>query len=116
MSNNEYTDQRAEWFGVEKQRDGEPDGAYRSRVAGELRAKGHIIEAHEAQSNALYDDPNGGAITGIMGAVAQAMDGRNYSGDKIGNDIAAGIVSQAPKRNDGFASLFALMLAMDDRK
>ena len=116
MSDNEYTDQRADWFGIPKQQDGESNQTYRDRVASAIRAKGHIIEAHEAQTNALYDDPNGGAMTGIMGAMAQALEGRNYGGDQIDNDIAAGVVAQAPKQSSEFAGLLALMLAMGDRK
>lgn len=42
-----------------KKNQGESVSAYRSRVAGALRANGHIIEAHEALSGKLYVDPDG---------------------------------------------------------
>ena len=83
---------------------------FRNRVANAIRAQGHIIEAHEAQSNALYDDPDGDAMTGIFGAVAQAMQGTHYRGDPIGNDIAAGVV--ASKKKDSMSDALVVLLAM----
>ena len=86
------------------QNEGEGDDAFKSRVTGELRAQGQIIEAHEAYSGRRYDDPDQGPtgpMTGIFGAVAQAMQGREYSPHdperQIGDDIAAGVVSRAGK-------------------
>lgn len=107
---NEYTDQRADWFGVEKQREGEDDSAYRNRVANELRKQGHIIEAHEAYNNALYDQSDA-AMAGIAGALAQAMQRTNYGGDQIGNDIAAGVVatSKEPKPDLGMLMMAILL-------
>ena len=91
----------AGYYGV-TQHEGENDDAFRSRVAGELRKKGNIIEAHEAYSGRRYDDPEQGPtgpMAGIFGAVAQAMQGREYSPHdrerQIGDDIAAGVVAQA---------------------
>lgn len=109
MSNNEWTDERVREFGIETQQDGEGDSAYRSRVATALREQGHIIEAHEAYNNALYND-SPDAMTDIMGAVAQAMNRRNYSGNPIGNDIAAGVVAQSPKRNNDLGMLLLALL------
>lgn len=82
---------------------GESVKSYRSRVASELRAKGYIIEAHEAQSGRLYDDPDQGLtgpMTGILGAVAQSMEGVSYSTDpqeQVADDITAGVVKQHGK-------------------
>ena len=104
------TEQRAREFGIAVQQEDESDYAFRNRVALVLRAGGHIIEAHEAFNDCLYDDPDGNAMTGIIGAVAQAMDGRHYSGDQIGNDIAAGVVAQKPP--DTMRDALILMMAM----
>ena len=105
------TAQRAQEFGVAPQEDGENEMAFRNRVANAIRAQGHIIEAHEAQSNALYDDPDGDTMTGIFGAVAQAMQGTHYSGDPIGNDIAAGVVA-SKKRDEGREAALLLQILM----
>ena len=104
------TAQRAQEFGIEPQREGESDYAFRDRVANQLRAMGHPIEAHEAFSNCLYDDPEGGAMNGIVGFVAQAMAGKAYSGNQIANDIDAGHVEQKPQ--DPLADALILMMAM----
>jgi len=115
---NEITTQRAEEFGIEVQRPGESDSVFRGRVAGRLRDMGHIIEAHEAQTNMLYDDPSGDPMTGIMGAVAQAMQGRDYhvSGEnQIGCDIAAGHYVKNPPRRENDAFLMLAMMMMGNR-
>lgn len=91
----------AGYYGV-TQREGENDDAFRSRVSGELRRQGSIIEAHEAYSGKRWDAEDQGAtgpMAGIFGAVAQAMQGRDYSPNdperQIGDDIAAGVVARA---------------------
>ncbi len=104
------TAQRAQEFGIEAQREGESDYDFRDRVANQLRAMGHPIEAHEAFSNRLYDDPEGGAMDGIVGFIAQAMAGKSYSGNQIGNDIVAGVVAQ--KSQDPMRDALILMMAM----
>ena len=78
---------------------GESDYDYRSAVAGELRRTGHLIEAHEALSGRRYDDPNQGPMgpmTGLIGAMAKALQGiEHYPGDserEIGSDIVARIL------------------------
>jgi len=90
----------ADYLGI-KQGEGENEDAFKSRVAGVLRKKGSIIEAHEAFSGRRYDDEEQGAtgpMAGIFGAVAQAMQGREYSPSdperQIGDDIAAGVLAQ----------------------
>jgi len=94
--------QYGEHYEIPQQKD-ELDSAYRSRVAGELRRQGNVIEAHEVFSGRRHDDPNQGPtgpMAGIFGAVAQAMQGREYSPDdperRISNDIAAGVIVRSP--------------------
>ncbi len=111
----EITAQRAQEFNLEPQGEEESDAAFRDRISGKLREKGHIIEAHEAYANALYDDPEGSAMTGIVGVVAQALSGRNYgsSGSRaVGDDIAAGTVANKPRdpARDGLLVAFAMLL------
>jgi hypothetical protein len=112
---NGITKQRAQEFGIEQQ-PGESDAAFRTRVSDELRRQGHIIEAHEAYTDALYDDPQGNAITGIVGAVAQEMLDKTYDGNAVGNDIAAGIVAQAPRytSSDALLVLMAVLMGSDN--
>jgi hypothetical protein len=89
----------AGYYGIAPQGESEPDGTFRSRVAGALRDQGKVIEAHEAQQDARYED-NDDVMTGIMGAVAQAMQGRNYGRrgeSQVGDDIAAGTCVRYPK-------------------
>ncbi|KKQ77225.1 MAG: hypothetical protein UT00_C0017G0012 [Parcubacteria group bacterium GW2011_GWA1_38_7] len=78
--------------------EGETEDAFKSRVAGTLRERGSIIEAHEAFSGKRWDAEDQGAtgpMSGILGAVAQTMQGREYSPRdperQIGDDIAAGV-------------------------
>jgi hypothetical protein len=106
------TAQRAREFGIEAQREGESELAFRSRVAGELRQRGHIMEAHEAYQDALYDQSDS-VMVGIFGAVAQAYHGVDYGGSgerQIGDDIASGIVAQTPRDDDlGLMCLLAIL-------
>jgi len=112
---NEIAEQRALEFGIAGQQAGESDYAFGHRVALELRRAGHIIEAHDAESGHLYDDPQGDAMTGIMGAVAQTMQGRSYSGDQIDNDYAAGVVASHPHDDAGDALLVAFAMMFGGR-
>ena len=98
-------------YGIEGQRDGERDVEFRSRVSGALRDMGRVIEAHEAYQDARHDQSSE-VITGLMGAVAQAMQEVNYGsrGERqIGDDIAAGVVVQAPKE-DPLTLMMAMMM------
>ena len=104
------TTQRAREFGIDPQQEGEGDSTFRNRVANALRKRGHLIEAHEAQSNALYDDPEGNAMVGITGAIVQALQGTHYRGDPIGNDIAAGVVASKKRDKDREAMLLMQIL------
>lgn len=100
------TEQRAQEFGIAPQREGESDFEFRHRVSGALRDQGHIIEAHEAFQNALYDQ-NDDVMTGIVGAMAQTLHDIDYGSHgsrQVGDDIAAGAIAQSP-RDDGAAML-----------
>ena len=89
----------AQYYKITLQQEGETDEAFRRRVAGALRDMGCIIEAHEAANDARYEDDDN-VMTGIVGALAQAMQGIDYrsKGERqIGNDFAAGTLVQNPK-------------------
>lgn len=95
--------QYAEYLGV-KIGENESQDSFKSRVAGILRQKGSIIEAHEVYSGRRFDDPDQGPtgpMTGILGAVAQALQDKNYSPNdperQIGDDIASGVIVKAPE-------------------
>jgi hypothetical protein len=106
------TQQRASEFGIEQQREGESIQAFRERVAEQLRRAGHIIEAHEALTDKLYDDPdNELGMAGIIGAVAKTMQDRHYGGSEVASDIAAGVTVQQPPMEDGLAAMLMLIMA-----
>ena len=114
------TTQRQAEFGLPPQGRSETDTAFRHRIAGALRQAGHLVEAHEAQQNCLYDDPaNPMPMLGIAGALAQALQGRVYSPhngvNQVGDDIAAGgYVVCAPSKESKAQLLLLLMLLMGD--
>ena len=81
----------AEYYGVEAQREGESDAAFRGRVSTALRNGGHVIEAHEAYQDERYENSDS-VMTGLFGAISQALQGTQYGGDPVGNDLAAGVV------------------------
>jgi hypothetical protein len=94
----------------------ESDYDYRSRVSGELKRQGKIIEAHEAFSGRRYDNPNQGTwgpMAGILGAVAKAVQGIEFSPgnyeNQIGDDLAAGILVQHPRDDRGLANLIDIL-------
>ena len=94
----EFTAQRAEWFGIDPQGPNENETEFKDRVSGALRDMGHIIEAHEAFHNQLYDEVSEGEpgpMVGILGAMAQQMHGKNYGRrgvSQVGDDVAVGMV------------------------
>ena len=103
---------------------GESDVAFRSRIAGILRSRGSIIEAHEVSSGRRYDDPEQGSMgpmVGIIGAVAQALAGHEYSPNdperQVGDDIAAGLITRNPDRTaesiGAILSMFGPTVGMD---
>ncbi len=83
----------AEYYSIASQEESESDYTFRNRVANALREMGHVIEAHEAFQDKRYEQSDD-VMGGVIGAMAQALQGTNYSGDPIGNDIAAGVVAQ----------------------
>ena len=113
MLSTEYAHQ----FGIAPQRTDESDDSFKSRVAGELRDMGEIIYAHEAATDAYYDQ-SADAMTGILGAVAQAMQGKDYnvSGSaQVNTDLVAGKVVQKPKDDPLMAMLMMALMGMERR-
>ena len=105
----------AKYYDIPAQLDGESDAAFMARVAGELRNQGRIVEAHEASQNKRYDEDGGDMVmTGLYGAMAMALQGVDYgsTGDTlIGDEIAAGLIATAPKRDtDPLMALLAMAL------
>lgn len=103
-------------YGIEPQAEDETNAAFRARVAGVLRGRMLVVDAHEAYTNRYHDEkPEDGddvldsPVTGIMGATALAMQGKP---DKdIGYDLAAGVYVQK-KQRDPAADDMLVMLAM----
>lgn len=99
------------------QKEGETDVAFRERIAGVLRGKGQIIEAHEVRTGRRYDDPEQdemGTMVGIIGAITQEMIGHRYSPlddeRQVGDDLAVGIVATNPDRSlDAIRAAFDLL-------
>jgi hypothetical protein len=89
----------ARHYDIEPQREGESDTQFRQRVAGELRDKGELVLAHEAQRNERIEQSED-VMTGVLGAVAQALQDVDYNvnGERqVGCDIAAGELVRHPK-------------------
>jgi len=87
----------SEYYGYPPQKEGESDENFKARIGGALRDDGHVIEAHELHRGKLFDDPDGDddVITGVTGALAQAMGGFDLgkTGDtQVGDDIAVGLL------------------------
>jgi hypothetical protein len=108
----------AQYYGIPAQGEGETDLAFRTRVSGVLRAKGLIIEAHEAYQDSRYEEGYAGSadvMTGVMGAMALALSDRDYGVDgarQVGDDIAAGIIARHPEaKYDPLVALLASMLS-----
>lgn len=81
--------------------EGEP--RFRERVAGRLRSRGQIIEAHEIIAGCRFDDPEGEqVIVGVTGAIASALGHGPPSRDpvrQIGDDIAIGTIVREGRPN-----------------
>ena len=111
-----HTKQLQEAYKLPPQGADESDYNFRHRVAGQLRDMGKLIEAHEAQQDARWDDDSkGGDVqAGIMGAVAQALQGVDYhvrGEQQVGCDIAAGMYLKH-KKPDPSPEAMMLMLQM----
>lgn len=116
----DVTKSHAADFGLPPQEPNESDSNFRHRIAGALRDKGCIVEAHEAQNNCRFDDPEGGAAvtSGLRGAMAMAMANTTYGQhgpSLVGCEMAAGIVVSAPKKPDVSADMLMLLMAMGGR-
>jgi len=112
-----HTKQLQEGYNLPPQGADESDYNFRHRIAGSLRDMGKVIEAHEAQNDARWDDDTkGGDVqTGIMGALAQAMQGVDYhvkGEQQVGCDIAAGMLvkQQKPQMSAAEAMLMVMMM------
>jgi hypothetical protein len=81
----------AKYYDLPPQGEKETDLEFRGRVSNFLRDKCLIIEAHEAYQDERWENSED-VMTGLFGAIGQALQGTNYSGNKVGNDIAAGTI------------------------
>lgn len=90
----------------------EGESHFRERVAGRLRSRGQIVEAHEIIAGCRYDDPEGGrVIVGVTGAIASALGyGPPPSSPlrQIGDDIAIGTIVRESRPNPLSAMFDAL--------
>lgn len=91
----------ARYLGLSEQQDGESDRDFRIRVADVLRGKGRLIESQEILVGRRFDDPAnppvgvlGNPLTGVAGALAQAMQGIDYRNAE--DDAVAGAYALAP--------------------
>lgn len=101
----------SQYYNIPPQAEGESDYDFKRRVGGVLRDMGHIVEAREAANDQRYE-AGGDTVTGITGAVSQALQGVNYHSSgarQVDDDFTAGVVSQAPKQDSEMA-LLALLL------
>lgn len=114
----------AGYYNLAPQGETESDIDFRKRVASHLRRDGKVVEAHEVYHDARWDN-NGNVLTGVLGAVAQAMQGTRYGGNPLDNDIVAGEFvkyqmspegERAEKEKETIATLLTLGLSPDDIK
>ena len=116
-----YTQQHQEYFQLAPQGVDESDYDFRHRIAGELRNMGKIIEAHEAQQNARWDDETkgGDVMAGIMGAMAQSLQGVDYhvrGEQQVGCDIAAGLYLKHKKPDPSPAEMLLMVELFGGRR
>lgn len=100
--------QYASDYRIEAQREGESDTDFKYRVAGELRDRGHAIEAHEVMANGRHDDPErgGDVMTGLMGMMSMALAGVDYGsrgGSRVDNECIAGYLQRHEMSPEGKA-------------
>ncbi len=99
----------AKHYNIKAQQEEESNMTFRNRVAAALREMGRIIEAHEAYQDERYKTSDS-VMPGVTGTIAQALQGRSYSGDQIGNDIFAGTIVQTPDSVSAETALLLMML------
>lgn len=109
------------YLNLEGPREEESASGFCERIAGELRSRGMLVEAHEALRGRRYDDPAdpgwgdpGSVLTGVAGAIADAAAGGvMHSSDglhRVGDDIAMGVVATNRDRSgEAIAAAFALL-------
>lgn len=105
-------------FGLPARQEGESAKAFRARISSALRDQGYMIEAHEAWAGKYFDQDDD-AITGVMGAVAMGMsdvDFGTHDGKLVGDEIAAGVAAQAPKKDLSMALLAVLLFGGGDNR
>lgn len=95
-------------YGISR-REGKSEKTFFLRVATRLREDGKIIEAHEIVADARYETSDQ-VMDGVMGACAKALQGRDYSGDPVGSDIAAGICFKNPGLEIGISPQMASLI------
>ena len=106
----------AKWYNITPQKVNESDSAFRDRVSGALRDAGNIIEAHEVAQDKRWDAEDGGDTvqTGIAGAIALVLAGKDYGrngSSRVGDEIAAGVVATAPKKElDPMSAMLAMLM------
>jgi hypothetical protein len=104
----------ASYYQIELQKEGELDRDYRNRVAGALRDKGLLIEAHELHSGKRWDAEGSDVMTGVIGALAQKLQGVDYGSSgyrQIGDDIAAGTIVQHKRETSPEMALIAILMS-----
>lgn len=71
------SDYCGDYFDIPDQGQGESDFHFRHRVAGVLRARGHLIEAHEVLQGGRWDSEAKGdhVVDGIVAALSIALQG-----------------------------------------
>ena len=108
MTRHEMAKQYAgDYYGIAEQAADESDQGFVERVVGTLRASGHVIEAHEVNAGARYDDDSRGTETvmdGLFGAAAMALPQNRALSERcsnpyrrVGDEIAAGAISRHPR-------------------
>ena len=104
----------AQYFNIEDQREDESGNDFRGRVAGELRAKNELIYANEAYYDKRIEYTGGDVMTGVVGAVAQALQGIDYGSKgarQLDDDFAAGVIATTPREDADLMALLAVLLA-----
>lgn len=110
-------DDYVSYYGFEPQSVSETDRDFRVRIAGALRARGNVIEAHEVLQGRRYDDPDQGALSvidGVVGATLSALgQGPRLSSDpqrRMEEEAMLGAVALAPP--DPMGEIMARALAL----
>jgi hypothetical protein len=117
----EHTTYLQQAFELAPQGADESDSAFRHRIAGELRDMSKVIEAHEAQQNARWDDEatGGDVLAGVMGALAQAAQGVDFhvhGEQQVGCDLVAGLYVKHKKPDPSPDSMLLMLDLLGGRR